>query len=173
MDDKTQEITFWKKCSSCKKEIDFDTVYKLCSVSTCRGKRTGLVFCSVACWDSHLGFAKHRESHAEEHTSPSRAAYMNSLESEQPSREPVRRKIVSSAASPAKPALKTSTGSYNVDTLVVVSKVKNFIKDQSGFSTSQCCIEALTQKVMQECLKAMEQAQASGRKTVMGRDVED
>ncbi|MBF0103847.1 MAG: hypothetical protein HQM16_00855 [Deltaproteobacteria bacterium] len=69
------------------------------------------------------------------------------------------------------PAGKVSYASIKTDTLVVVSKVKQLIKDQSGFNTSTCCIDALTQKVVDECLKAMEHATAAGRKTVMGRDV--
>ena len=56
------------------------------------------------------------------------------------------------------------------DTLVVVSKVKDLIREQSEFNTSQCCIDALTEKVVRECLNAIEKAKAAGRKTVMGRD---
>lgn len=62
---------FWKRCSSCKKEIPFLSLYYLCSVSTCRSKRKGYRFCSVPCWDAHLGYANHRESWAEESKSPS------------------------------------------------------------------------------------------------------
>lgn len=57
------------------------------------------------------------------------------------------------------------------DTLVVVSKVKKFIREQSGLNTSEDCINALTRKVVQECLKAIEHARTAGRKTVMGRDI--
>ena len=57
-----------------------------------------------------------------------------------------------------------------VDPLVVVSKVKKLIRDQSDFNTSQCAVDALTQIVVKECLRAIESAKANGRKTVMGRD---
>ena len=67
-------------------------------------------------------------------------------------------------SSPAPSNIKT-------DTLVVVSKVKKLIKDQSEFNTSQCCIDALTQKVVKECLKGIENAKLAERKTVMGRDI--
>ena len=60
---------------------------------------------------------------------------------------------------------------FEVETLVVVSKVKQFIRERSGMNTSQCCIDALTQKICKEALLAVERAQSSGRKTVMGRDV--
>lgn len=59
-----------------------------------------------------------------------------------------------------------------VETLIVVSKVKAFIRAQSQMNTSQCAIEALTQKVAKACLAGIEHAQAAGRKTVMGRDFE-
>ena len=54
--------------------------------------------------------------------------------------------------------------------LVVVSKVKQFIRNQSGFNTSASAVEALTQIVEKECLKAIEKARGEGRKTVMDRD---
>lgn len=62
----------WKACSSCRKPIGYDAVHYKCSVSTCNRKRTGLFFCSVECWDSHLPTARHREAWATEERSPKR-----------------------------------------------------------------------------------------------------
>ena len=56
------------------------------------------------------------------------------------------------------------------DTLVVASKVKKFIKDESGLSTSSNAIDQLTNRVQTICLKAIENAKADKRKTVMDRD---
>ncbi len=56
------------------------------------------------------------------------------------------------------------------DTLVVVSKVKAFIKASSGMNVSASVSDALTKIVEKECLKAIEGAKAEGRKTVMDRD---
>src|SRR5688572_23821495 len=67
----TQE--FWKKCSSCKKEIPFSTKYYECSVSTCVGERKGYVFCSVPCWEVHLPSARHKDAAAIEQRSPNRS----------------------------------------------------------------------------------------------------
>jgi histone H3/H4 len=50
--------------------------------------------------------------------------------------------------------------------------VKKLVRDLSDYNTSQCAIDALTEKVVQECKKAIEGARASGRKTIMGRDFE-
>ena len=153
-------MDFWKKCSVCKQELGFGIAYQVCSVSTCRSKRTGLTFCSVECWDSHLGFANHRSAAAEERHSPSKEQYLRELSS-----PPATRRIVRPTEPSATPAAIKS------DTLVVVSKVKQLIKEQTGFSTSQCAIEALTQKVVDECLKGIDEARKAERKTVMGRDI--
>ena len=57
------------------------------------------------------------------------------------------------------------------DTLVVVSKAKKLIKEQSGLNTSKCAVEALTQKVVEACLQGIASAKNDNRKTVMGRDI--
>ena len=56
------------------------------------------------------------------------------------------------------------------ETLVVVSKVKAFIKKNSELSTSASVMNALTKMVETACLKAIENAKNDGRKTVMDRD---
>lgn len=57
------------------------------------------------------------------------------------------------------------------DILVVASKVKKFVREKSGMSTSAEILEGLSQKVEQICLDAIEKARADGRKTVKGRDL--
>ena len=54
--------------------------------------------------------------------------------------------------------------------LVVVSKVKQFIKAKAGFNTSQETIDILTEIVTAELNNAIECAKLQGRKTVMRRD---
>ena len=56
------------------------------------------------------------------------------------------------------------------EALVVASKVKKLIKDEAGLSTSSQAIEQLTNRVQVACLKAIENAKADKRKTVMDRD---
>lgn len=56
------------------------------------------------------------------------------------------------------------------NTLVVVSKVKKYIKEQGGLNTSKDAIDQLTTVVARECQRAIENAKTSGRKTVMARD---
>jgi len=60
----------WRKCSSCRKPIAFSQDYWSCNVSTCNRNRTFFTFCSVSCWDAHLGLVRHKESWAEEKRAP-------------------------------------------------------------------------------------------------------
>ena len=56
------------------------------------------------------------------------------------------------------------------EVLVVASKVKAFIRAKSDMNTSASVMEALTKIVEAECLRAIENARADKRKTVMDRD---
>lgn len=56
------------------------------------------------------------------------------------------------------------------ETLVVVSKVKEYLKEQ-GVQTSESAIEALSNAVRDLLGKAVERAKANGRQTVKDRDV--
>lgn len=56
------------------------------------------------------------------------------------------------------------------ETLVVVSKVKAFIKKKAEMNTSANAMAALTQIVEKACEEAVENARRDGRKTVMDRD---
>lgn len=59
----------------------------------------------------------------------------------------------------------------NIDeALVVASKVKKLIKDESTLSTSSQAIDQLTVRVRTICDRAIENAKADKRKTVMDRD---
>jgi len=57
------------------------------------------------------------------------------------------------------------------EVLVVASKVKAYIKKESGFNTSATVIDALSKIVERECKKAIERTKEDKRKTVMDRDV--
>jgi hypothetical protein len=69
----------WKRCSTCKKEIAFTSVHRVCNVSTCNRTRTALAFYSVACWDAHVPMLRHREAWAEERRAPTRADWERQL----------------------------------------------------------------------------------------------
>ena len=56
------------------------------------------------------------------------------------------------------------------ETLVVVSKVKEYVKGQ-GFQTSESAIEALSNAVTELLDKAAARAKDNGRQTVKDRDI--
>lgn len=56
------------------------------------------------------------------------------------------------------------------DVLVVTSKVKKFIKENSGCNTAGDVPETLTKAIERLCSKAIDHAKGDGRKTVMARD---
>ncbi len=60
----------------------------------------------------------------------------------------------------------------DLDTLVVVSKIKTFIRTQADMNTSADAIDAISKKVAEETIKAIARAKEAGRKTVMARDFE-
>ena len=155
------EVTYWRKCGSCKKEIGFNTIYQACNVSTCRK----LVFCSVDCWNLHNPVMNHKSSWAEENRSPRKENYVAENDESAPRRIMVSSKPASTES--------TATGSASEDDiLIVASKLKQYIKDKYDLSTSANVMEALSHIVRKEASKACAKARSEGRKTVMDRDFE-
>lgn len=64
----------------------------------------------------------------------------------------------------------TQTQQEAQDLLVVVSKLKNYVKSQGGLNTSGSVANILTDIVKTACNTAIERAKADGRKTLMDRD---
>lgn len=163
--------TYWRRCSSCKKEIGFTRTYWVCSVSTCNRKRTGLVFCTTSCWDVHLPLMNHREAWAEERRAPTREEWAREQQAEKAERpakpegifrEPQRRIVPPPA--PSRPQADES------EILVVVSKLKAYVRERSGMNTSDAVMELLSDKLRELCRDAIKSAQRDGRRTVMERD---
>ena len=61
-------------------------------------------------------------------------------------------------------------GSVPREILVVVSKLKAYVRARSGMNTSDEVIETLSDRLRTLCDKAIAQAREDGRKTVMSRD---
>ncbi|MBY0555038.1 hypothetical protein K2P97_10955 [bacterium] len=56
------------------------------------------------------------------------------------------------------------------EVLVVVSKMKQYIRDISEMNTSEDVNQIISEIIRTECEKAITKAKADGRKTVMARD---
>ena len=182
----------WMLCSACRKPIRFGSTHWVCSVSTCNRDRTRLVFCSVSCWDSHVATLRHRDAWAVEARAPGREGTAREVRGELARREPApapRPPVPAPAARPSMPvapaAARPAGGSVTAhaggpalsnryehdDVLVVVSKVKKYIRDRSGMNTSDAVAEALGAHVRKVCDDAIRNAARDGRKTVLDRDV--
>lgn len=149
----------WRKCSVCKTEIPLNGKYYQCSVSTCNGKSTGLVFCSVSCFERHLPGARHKDAAAIESKAPSQSP-----------QEGGQRRIVVSSSKPS-PSAQTSLGAANSnEILVVVSKLKKYVQDRAEMNTAQSVANVLSDKIRRLCDEAIQEARKDGRKTLMDRD---
>ncbi|RMG39962.1 MAG: hypothetical protein D6719_12230 [Candidatus Dadabacteria bacterium] len=62
----------------------------------------------------------------------------------------------------------TTNGDQEI--LVVVSKLKKYIKAHAGMNTSGNVAPFLSEKIRDLCNQAIQHAQQEGRKTVMDRD---
>jgi hypothetical protein len=183
---------FWMRCSACRKDIPYEGIHWVCSVSTCNRSRTRLVFCSVACWDSHLSTLRHREAWAVEEHAPTRAAWAAlpnaAADLEKSTRAPVTSALAHAppriAPPPARqtPAISAPAphphadvpalaAAFERDVIVVVSKMKKYIKDRSGMNTSDAVAEVLSDHVRALCDDSIRVAAADGRRTVLDRDV--
>ncbi len=156
----------FKRCSTCRKPIGFEQAYYRCSVSTCNGKRTGLFFCTVECWQAHVPEARHRDAWAEEERSPTQAEWERERSGESPPGETPRRRVVTPAPEPD--AEDSSEEAREV--LIVTSKLKAFIRARSGMNTSDRVVGVLSDHLRDLSVRALRHASAEGRKTVLDRD---
>jgi histone H3/H4 len=147
------ETSYWRKCGSCKKEIGFNVIYQVCSVSSCSKH----VFCSVNCWDMHNPIMNHKSSWAEEMRSPRREDALPQAP------EAPRRVIIAS-----KQTISSSQESQEV--LIVASKLKQYIKDKYDMNTAGSVMDTLSKNVRRLTDRAAEKAKSEGRKTIMDRD---
>jgi len=172
----------WRHCNMCKVGIGFEAEYFICSVSTCNRKRTGLFFCSLACFEAHLPTARHRDAWAERQRSPSAANARAEREAEE--REsaadaagaslepggvaPARRLVASPARASSEE--QDDPGESGADVLIVVSKLKKYVRERSGMNTSDGVVPILSEHLRELCREAIRQAGQDSRRTVLDRD---
>ena len=156
----------WRRCSVCKNPIALGARYWTCNVSTCNRKRTGLVFCTVTCWDVHLPGANHRESWAEEQTAPLTPESEESAGSEGGGKRGRRRVVRGEGAGSAAPG--------PAPVLIVASRLKDYVQAKSGgYNTSDRVLGPLSDIVRRVCDEAIANARREGRTTVLERDIPD
>lgn len=115
---------------------------------------------------------RHRDAWAEEREAPSKAqweAEQRDAEQKETAAEekPVMtRRIVPSAASSSS----ADNSPTDDEILVVISKLKKYIKDRSGMNASDAIAAVLSNQLRRMCNGAIERASRDGRKTVLDRD---
>ncbi len=167
-------VDFWKKCSSCKKSIPFSTTYYVCSVSTCTALRTNYVFCSVHCFERHLPGARHKDAAAIEKTSESanQAPATRALPASAPGSSPSPLNVKTPQRVFASPSSQKPANASNIprEVLVIASRLKEYVQARSDYNTSASVMEFLSDHLRVICDRAIDNARAEGRKTVMDRD---
>lgn len=184
------EEHLWRRCNLCKAAIRFEAEYYRCSVSTCNRKRTGLIFCSLPCFEAHLPEARHRDAWAEREIAPTRAAAEAELAAETSEEEEAskaaftppgpggagttvapQRRIAMPANPPTAGAVsEEGRAEPEAEVLVVVSKLKKYVRDWSGMNTSDSVIAVLSEHLRELSKEAIRQAGLDGRRTVLDRD---
>ena len=162
------EAAYWRKCNSCKKSIPYSAKYYVCSVSTCNGQRTGYVFCSVQCFEVHLPGARHKDAAAIEQKAPPGPSSSASGNAQTTNREPQRTVIKSAGVA------STTSGRQQLprETLIIASRLKEYIQARAEMNTSGTIMDVLSDFVRILSDRAIENARAEGRKTVLDRDFE-
>ncbi len=145
----------WQKCVICKNGISFTSNYYKCSISSCSSKRAPTQFCSVTCWDVHSSMKNHMSAGADEFRAPSKEKFLSQ-------REPVRKKVIKTQS--------VSTSKENDEILVVVSKLKNYVKEELDLNTSADVMPILSDVLRRACREASKNSKNAERKTLMARD---
>jgi hypothetical protein len=132
-----------------------------------------LFFCSVECFDGHVPGARHRDAWAEKNQSPTRQEY----EREQAEEAAALARAETREAAPAVAAVRPSprpapapAAAMPREVLIVVSKLKGYVRARSGMNTSDNVVDALSDHLRRLCDRAVANAERDGRRTVMDRD---
>lgn len=129
--------------------------YYQCNVSTCNTNKTNYVFCSVACFERHLPGARHKDAYAVEETAPKTAT---------PQR------IIVGATTSSTPSATGKSSLQSREVLIIASRLKDYIHLRSEYNTSGGVMDILSDHVRVLCDRAIDNARAEGRKTVLDRD---
>ncbi len=82
-----------------------------------------------------------------------------------------RRVVATPSAAPTPPGAQLTLTEAERDILIVVSKLKKYIRDRSGMNTADAVVDVISDHVRALCDEAIRTAATDGRKTVLDRDV--
>lgn len=162
----------WLRCSACKQDLGFGATHWVCSVSTCNRNNTNYKFCSVARGPSREQWAREQADAPAPSPAPRPTAPtpMAASTPRPPAGDPPRR-VVAAPPAPASTPAQLDLAPTEREILIVVSKMKKYIKDRSGMNCSDAVAEGLSDHVRAICDEAIRAAATDERKTVLDRDV--
>ena len=144
---RVSEPEFFRLCTTCKKPIPFGADYMQCSVSTCNRNKLAQFFCTLPCWDAHLPEARHRDAWAEPMKAPTREAFRREQQEEEDREKRAAAREVSMSEDADKRrriiGAAPSVEAVPEEVLVVVSKMKAYVKARSGMNTSDGVVDVL------------------------------
>ena len=126
------------------------------------------MFCTVTCFDIHVPILNHKNAGAIEKRAPTLKQYQEELARESAPRTP---STSDSSPSASRPAVPRDAVAPEDEILVVVSKVKAYIRERYGMNTSESVMRLLSQKLRRMADDAVGRANQDARKTVLDRDV--
>ncbi|MBP9086763.1 MAG: hypothetical protein KBG15_11630 [Kofleriaceae bacterium] len=131
-----------------------------------------------AAWQAELAAATPMATPDSPTGAPVRAAPPSTLVAATPTasaapatHQEIRRQVVSPSATPAGTNNPVLSASFDREVLIVVSKMKKYIRDRSGMNCSDGVADMLSEHVRALCDDAIRVAAQDGRKTVLDRDV--
>lgn len=149
--------SFWRKCGSCKKEINYNSTYQVCGQTACQK----FAYCSIDCWSLHNSVMNHKNGWSEDRQAPKKE------------NEGVRRIITPQKTTPSQSHSQSDQAQNKIleqEILIVASKLKQYVKDKHDLNTSADVMEILSQKVRKLTDQASQKAKSEGRKTLLDRD---
>jgi histone H3/H4 len=111
---------------------------------------------------------RHRDAWAEQAKAPTREQFLAELAEE----EKKEAAEMAEEADKGRRIVGLAGDDLPKDVLVVVSKLKTYVKARSGMSTSDGAVDVLSAHLRKLCDQAIQHAGTAGRKTVMDRDFE-
>jgi hypothetical protein len=84
--------------------------------------------------------------------------------------QPQRRVVTAASSGSQGAAAQEERAESETDVLIVVSKLKKYVRDRSGMNTSDGVVQVLSDHVCALCREAIRQAGQDGRRTVLDRD---
>jgi histone H3/H4 len=122
---------------------------------------------------------RHREAWAEEKKAPNKDAWERELAEEQEKQAQEEMRTATSAEAGDRqrrtisPTKNEAGEELPRDVLVVVSKLKKYVKARSGMRTSDTVMPLLSDELRRICDRAIRIANESGRTTILDRDIKD